>query len=80
MDRRQTERHQPAADQGLTVASSTGGQGRPCAGKYPAYIGAFGVNSCAHWLNWKCGMNIGAVRVERLVRVYRRQNRILALE
>ena len=24
--------------------------------------GGFGVNSCAHWLNWKCGMNIGAAR------------------
>ncbi|MDH3788239.1 MAG: HNH endonuclease [Xanthomonadales bacterium] len=21
-----------------------------------------GVNSCAHWLNWKCGMNLGAAR------------------
>lgn len=21
-----------------------------------------GVNSCAHWLNWKCGMNMGAAR------------------
>ena len=24
--------------------------------------GGFGVNSCAHWLNWKCGMNEGAAR------------------
>jgi hypothetical protein len=24
--------------------------------------GSDGVNSCAHWLNWKCGMNIGAAR------------------
>ena len=24
--------------------------------------GGYGVNSCAHWLNWKCGMNIGAAR------------------
>jgi 5-methylcytosine-specific restriction endonuclease McrA len=24
--------------------------------------GGFGVNSCAHWLNWKCGMNQGAAR------------------
>jgi hypothetical protein len=22
-----------------------------------------GVNSCAHWLNWKCGMNMGAARI-----------------
>ena len=21
-----------------------------------------GINSCAHWLNWKCGMNLGAAR------------------
>ena len=21
-----------------------------------------GLNSCAHWLNWKCGINIGAAR------------------
>jgi hypothetical protein len=21
-----------------------------------------GINSCAHWLNWRCGMNIGAAR------------------
>ena len=24
--------------------------------------GSFGVNSCAHWPNWKCGMNEGAAR------------------
>jgi len=24
--------------------------------------GGDGVNSCAHWLNWKCGMNTGAAR------------------
>jgi hypothetical protein len=24
--------------------------------------GSDGVNSCAHWLNWKCGMNTGAAR------------------
>ena len=24
--------------------------------------GGFGVNSCALWLNWKCGMNTGAAR------------------
>ena len=24
--------------------------------------GGYGVNSCAHWLNWKCGMNTGAAR------------------
>ena len=21
-----------------------------------------GLNSCAHWLNWKCGINLGAAR------------------
>jgi hypothetical protein len=21
-----------------------------------------GLNSCAHWLNWKCGLNLGAAR------------------
>jgi hypothetical protein len=24
--------------------------------------GGFGINSCAHWLNWKCGMNEGTAR------------------
>ena len=27
--------------------------------KQKGWAGA-GVNSCAHWLNWKCGMNTGA--------------------
>ncbi len=31
-----------------------------------------GLNSCAHWLNWKCGINLGAarekVRVARALR------------
>jgi hypothetical protein len=21
-----------------------------------------GLNSCAHWLNWRCGINLGAAR------------------
>lgn len=32
--------------------------------------GVFGVKSCAHWLNWKCGIAIGAAREK--VRVARR--------
>ncbi len=24
--------------------------------------GGVGIKSCAHWLNWKCGMNLGAAR------------------
>jgi uncharacterized protein DUF222/HNH endonuclease len=31
----------------------------------------WGVKSCAHWLNWKCGIDLGAAR-EKLVRSYRR--------
>ena len=23
----------------------------------------FGVKSCAHWLNWQCGIDLGAARV-----------------
>jgi len=27
--------------------------------------------SCAHWLNWRCGIGMNAAQVEKLVRAYR---------
>jgi hypothetical protein len=28
----------------------------------PDRLLACGINSCAHWLNWKCGMSMGSAR------------------
>jgi len=33
--------------------------------------GSWGLTSCAHWLNWRCGIGMNAAQVEKLVRAYR---------
>ncbi|TAK55123.1 MAG: DUF222 domain-containing protein [Gammaproteobacteria bacterium] len=39
----------------------------------------WGVRSCAHWLNWKCGLNLGAAREKiRVARALERLPRIAA--
>ena len=38
--------------------------------------GEWGLRSCAHWLNWRCGIGLNAAQVEKLVRIYRRVGRL----
>jgi len=36
--------------------------------------GAWGLNSCAHWLNWRCGIGMNAARSESVRGVKRNES------
>ena len=38
-----------------------------------------GLNSCAHWLNWKCGLNLGAAREKVRVATMENEDYLLGI-
>ena len=38
-----------------------------------------GLNSCAHWLNWKCGINLGAAREKVRVATEKNEDYLLGI-